>query len=164
MSESSSLIAGVHFPWKHIAGFYMCVRSFTPFANITGDDVDSPIPNKYGLIMAELPNPDVDIEQRVLTIPIEHKSDFKTLYRAYLDNGVTSGINELVILYEHRKSLFGGRKPSFHVAAFPKGTWQKFFEAVENYASSEFKWPKPLFLFQPSSTCVFPSVTNLFSN
>lgn len=162
MNDASSLIAGIDFPIQHIAGYYMLVKSFTQYANINGDEVYAPILNKYGLISAELPNPDVDEKQRIIILPIEHKSDFKTLYRAHLDTGVSSGIHELVILYEHRKALFGGRKACFHVAAFLEGTWQTFFEAVNNYAATEFKWPKPLFLFQPSSTAPFPLTTNIF--
>jgi len=163
MNDASSLIAGVDFPWQNIAGYYMCVRSFTPFADVSGDNVGAPVLNKYGLVYAELPNPDVDEEQRTLCLPIEHKSDYKSFSRAHLDNEIESGINELVVLYEHRKGLFGGKKPCFHIAAFPEGTWETFFEAVDKYSASEFKWPKPLFLFQPSSNIAFPQTTNIFS-
>ena len=156
-------MAGVDFPWQNIAGFYLCIRSFAPYASISGDKIGSPMLNTYGVINAELPNPDVDEEQRIISLPIKHKSDFRSLSRAHLDAGVKSGDNELVILYEHRTGLFGGQKACFHVAAFPDGTWQTFYEAVESYSAKEFRWPKPLFLFQPSSTAPFPPSSNLFS-
>ena len=118
----------------------------------------------YGTIEAELPNPDVDPGQRIVLLPIEHKSDYKSVYRAHLDRGVESGANELIVLYEYRRGLFGRRKPCIHVACYPAGTWQGFFDAVDKYASSEFRWPQPLFLYSPSPSGPFPATTkNLFS-
>jgi len=39
-----------------------------------------------------------------------------------------------------------------------------FFDAVDKYASAEFRWSQPLFLYQPSPTSPFPAKpTNLFS-
>jgi hypothetical protein len=160
---TDSLVAGKDFQWKHISGFYMCVRSFSQLAEIVGDKVFDPVAKTYGFLYAELPNPDVDQQKRIIKLPIEHKSDYKSIYRANLDKGLKSDINELIVLYEYRRGLFGRLKPCFHVAAFRKGTWQTFFKAVENYATPEFKWPKPLFLFQPSSSIPFPQTKNLFS-
>jgi hypothetical protein len=65
----------------------------------------------------------------------------------------------LVVLYEHRRGLFGGRKPCIHVACYPAGTWQGFFNAVEKYASAEFRWPEPFFLYAPSPNAPFPAPT-----
>jgi hypothetical protein len=163
MSDDVTLIAGKSFPWKVISGYFLRVDSLTAFSNIAGDEVGSPILGNYGLVNAELPNPDVELNQRIISLPVEHKSDFKSISRAYNDKGVIDGTNELVLLYEHRKGLFGGRKPCFHIAGYRTGTWESFFEAVENYSASQFKWPTPLFLFQPSSTNVFPLTTNIFS-
>jgi hypothetical protein len=36
------------------------------------------------------------------------------------------------------------------------------FDAVERYASQDFRWPKALFLYQPSTMAVFPCDQNLF--
>lgn len=163
MSEQPILVAGKTFPWKYVAGYYLYLRSFTPFADMSGDRVGSATLGAYGLAKAELPNPDVEPEQRVVTLPIEHKSDYKSLYRAHLDTGVKAGTNELVLLYEHRRGIFGGHKASFHVAAYPAGTWQGFFDAVSKYAADRFQWPQALFLYQPSSTTVFPASRNIFS-
>jgi hypothetical protein len=163
MSDSSMLIAGKSFPWKFINGFYLRVLSFTPFSSIAGDTVSAPVMGNYAILNAELPNPDVDQQQRVITLPVEHRSDFKSLARAYIDKGVNDGSNELVLLYEHRRSMFGGRKPCFHIAAYKVGTWDGFFEAVSKYSTKDYRWPRPLFLFQPSSSRVFPSTTNIFS-
>jgi hypothetical protein len=163
-TPNSRLVAGKSFPWQHIDGYALRVRLFLPFADIEGDKVGSPIMGTYGLINAELPNPDVNPEQRIVQLPIEHKSDYKSVSRAHLDSGVKSGANELIVLYEHRRGMFGGRKPCIHVACYPAGTWQSFFDAVDEYASGEFRWPQPLFLYQPSPNSFFPATTrNLFS-
>lgn len=163
MSEQLKLVAGKTFPWQYVAGYYLRLRSFTPVAEIYGDKVGSPILGAYALADAELPNPDVEPQQRLVTLPIEHHSDYKSLHRAHLDAGVKAGTNELVLLYEHRSGIFGGRKASFHVAAYPAGTWQGFFDAVSKYAADRFRWPQALFLYQPSSTAAFPAGGNLFS-
>lgn len=163
MTANSQLTAGINFPWKYIAGYFMCVRSFSPFTELIGDKVGPSILGTFGMIYAELPNPDVETEQRILGLPIKHKSDYKSISRAYYDTGIKDGTNELVLLFEPRKNIWGQQKASFHIAMYPSGTWNKFFEAVNNYAAKEFKWPRPLILFQPSSTNVFPSTTNIFS-
>lgn len=159
----SELIAGKTFPWEHIAGFYLRVRSFMPFATVSGDRIGVPKLGAYGLALAELPNPDLGPHERVISLPVENVSDYKSLYRAHLDAGVKAGSNELVVLYEPRKGFFGGRKPSFHVAAYPAGTWQSFFEAVERPESQNFRWPQALFLYQPGEIAAFPASANLFS-
>ena len=159
----SELVAGKNFPWEYVAGFYLRLHSFVRLAEVSGERVGPATFGIYGLVGAELPNPDVEPEQRIVTLPVENKSDYKSLYLAYLDSGIKAGTNELVLLYEHRRGIFGGRKPSFHVAAYPAGTWQRFFEAVQKYTPDQFRWPKALFLYQPSHTTAFPASSNLFS-
>ncbi len=159
----SDLVAGKNFPWDHVAGFYLRLQSFLPFAEMSGERVGAAKLGAFGLALAELPNPDVDAQQRVVTLPVENKSDYKSLYRAHEDADVKAGRNELVILFENRKGMFGGRKPSFHVAAYPAGTWQGFYDAVERSTSEQFRWPEPLFLYQPSEVAPFPATTNRFS-
>jgi hypothetical protein len=66
-------------------------------ADVAGDKVGSPILGAYGIFNAELPNPDVSPEQRIIQLPIEHKSDYKSVYRANIDQGVKSGANELIV-------------------------------------------------------------------
>lgn len=163
-TSDSHPVAGKSFPWEYIAGYYLRIRCFVPLAEVEGERVGSGVLGAYGLIEAELPNPDVDPEQRIVSLPIEHKSDYKSVYGAHLDSGVQSEENELIALYEHRRGLFGRRKPCIHVACYPAGTWHGFFDAVAKYASSEFRWPQPLFLYQPSPNSPFPATTrNLFS-
>ncbi len=159
----SELVAGKTFPWEYVARFYLRLHSFLPFAEVSGERVGAATLGAYGLAQAELPNPDVEPQQRIVTLPVENKSDYKSLYRAHLDAGVKAGTHELVLLYENRRGLFGGRKPSFHVAAYPAGTWKGFFDAVERYTSDQFRWPKALFLYQPSDIAAFPASANLFS-
>jgi hypothetical protein len=144
--SNSTLQAEIDFSWEWIAGHYMRVRKFVPFVKIQGDTVGPRTILGYGYIYAELPAPDVRPEQRVVCLKIQHKSDFKSISNAHLDSGVRSGANELIILYEYRRGLFGTPKPCIHVAGYPAGTWQGFFEAVDRYASGEFRWPPPLFL------------------
>jgi hypothetical protein len=151
--------AGRDFPWEWIAGYYMRVRKFIPLASLEGDTVGPGALGVYGWIHAELPNPEVDAEQRIMSLPIENKSDYKSISNAYLDSGVKSGANELIILYERRRGLFGTRKPGIHVACYPAGTWQGFFDAVDSYASPEFRWPPPLFLYAPIANGPFPTPT-----
>jgi hypothetical protein len=133
------------------------------FASLEGDSVGNPTLGTYGLAIMELPNPDATPEQRLITFPIEAKGDYKSICRAQLDGGVRDGSVELVIAYEHRRGLFGGAKPGLHIAAYRAGTWQGFFKAVSNYKAQEFVWPSALFLYQPTSTRVFPAAANLFS-
>ena len=167
--NSSTPQAGINFRWESIAGYYMRVHKFLPLAELNGDNVSGALPTGVcGFIYAELPNPDVESEQRIVSLPIEHESDYKSVYQAHFDSGVKSGENELVVLYEHRRGVFGGRKPCIHVACYPAGTWQGFFNAVDKYASGEFRWPEPLFLYAPSPNSPFPATTkgltkNLFS-
>ena len=161
-SEGQMLLAGKNFPWEYITGFYLRLTNFTQLAVVNGDTVGSKTLGAYGLASAELPNPDVEPVQRLVTLPIEHKSDYKSLYRANLDSGVSDGANELIILHENRKGFLGRRQPSLPVAAYPNGTWLSFFEAVDDYRSEDFRWPEPLFLYQPSSSQVFPSKGNLY--
>jgi hypothetical protein len=162
--ENSGLIAGLSFPLEYIAGYYMRLHTFTPLAELVLDNVGPPgLMGAYALANVELPNPDVEPHQRIITLPIKHKSDYKSLYRANIDSGVKAGTNELVLLYEHRRGFWGGLKPSLHVAAYPAGTWSSFFEVVSHYAVDQFRWPVALFLYQPSSTQAFPSRGNIFS-
>ena len=133
------------------------------FAKIEGDAVGPAMLGAYGLLNAQLPNPDVPPEQRIVTLPIENKSDYKSLVRAHLDSSVQEKYAELVVLFENRRGFFGGRKPSFHVAAFPRGTWLRFYEAVVDCSSDKYPWPKAHFLYQPSALTVFQCTTNLFS-
>jgi len=164
MSEGGSqLVAGKSFPWEYITGGCLRVQSFLPFAKIDGENVGPAIGGAYGLVTAELPNPDVSLEQRVFIVPIEHESDYKSVSRAHIDTGVKSGANELVIVYEHRRGWFGGKKACLHVAAFPAGTWKAFFDAVTNYKAQEFRWPNALFLYQPGDIQVFAASANIFS-
>ncbi len=163
MTNTTQLTAGINFPWKYIAGYFMCVRSFTPFSEILGDEVRPPILGAFGVINAELPNPDVEPNERILSLPIKHKSDFKSISRAFLDSGIKDSTNELVILYQPRRNLFCRPKACFHVAIYPTGTWKSFFEAVNAYQAQEFKWPRPLILYQPSTNKFFPSTKNIFS-
>jgi len=156
-SQREIPIAGKHFPWEHITGFYLRLVTFTQFAMISGDTVGSGVLGAYGLAKVEMSNPDVKPNQRVFTLPIEHKSDYKSLCRAHLDSGVSDGTNELILLYENRRGFLSRRQPSLHVTAYPSGTWLRFFAAVEYYRTDDFRWPEPLFLYQPSSTQVFPS-------
>lgn len=133
------------------------------FADLDGDRVGSPTLGVYGLAIMELPNPDVTPQKRLITFPIQTKGDYKSICRAQLDGGVRDGSVELVIAYEHRRGFLGGVKSGLHIAAYPAGTWQGFFDAVSNYKAQEFVWPAAIFLYQPTSTGVFPSRTNLFS-
>lgn len=152
----SRLTAGIDFPWEYIAGYYFRVEDFVPLANVRVDEVASPTLGAFGLAIVELPNPDVSASQRFLRLPIEHVSDYKSLYRAHIDSGVRDKSNELILLYEHRRGFFGGKRPSLHVAAYPRGTWKRFFEAVSQYTPHEFQWPSARFLYQPSETIAFP--------
>jgi hypothetical protein len=57
----------------------MRVRKFLPLATLNGDKVSGVLPTGLcGFIYAELPNADVEPEQRILAIPIQNKSDYKS--------------------------------------------------------------------------------------
>ena len=101
MAESSELTAGINFPWKYIEGLFMLVRSFTPLTQIAGDKVGTSVLGTFGIVNAELPNPDVQASQRIVSLPIKNKSDYKSISRAHIDSGIKNGTNELIILYEH---------------------------------------------------------------
>lgn len=161
MSELPQLHAGIHFPWKQLEGIFMRLDRFTPFSPLDGDKVHGKIMNAYGLAIVELPNPDVTPEQRMVVVPIENPSDYKSVHRAHVDRGIKSGENELILLFEDRRGLFG-RKPSIHVGAFPKGTWAAFFAAVERYEAQQFPWPDALFRYSPSVLPVFKGPNNIF--
>ena len=111
--------------------------------------------------LQELPPPDIDVNQRMLRLPIENKSDFKSIVYAELDSGVKEGTNELILLFEDRKGWFGRRKPSLHVAVYPTGTWLKFFEAVTNYNGADYQWPNALGLYQPGDFPAFHASRSL---
>lgn len=161
--EPSRFRAGRDFPWDNIGGHVLRLERFLPFATMVGDTVKGVSIGSFGEAVVELPNPDVTPEQRLLELPIEHQSDFKSLYRASLDSGVRAKTNEIVLLYELRRGLFGGKRPCLHVACYPTGTWSGFFDSVSRYASNEYKWPNALFTYRPGNTIVFPSVApNLF--
>lgn len=162
MENETQLTAGINFDWKYIKFLFMRVNSFIPLARIDVDTVGDSIMGTYGIVTAELPNPDVKPEQRIIKLPILNKSDYKSISRAHTDSGIKNGANELVIIYENRKNLFGGHEASFHVAIYPSGTWNDFYKAVANYKSQEFIWPRPLILYQPSNTNIFPTTKNIF--
>lgn len=165
MTPISTPQAGIDFQWEWIAGYYMRVRKFHRLATLNGDNVSGALPDgTCGFIHAELPNPDVEPEKRIVSIPIQNKGDYKSVFRAHLDAGVNSGVNELVIMYQHRRGFFGKPKPCIHVAGYPAGTWQGFFEAVDRYASGEFRWPPPLFLYSPLPNGPFPAPKGLTKN
>lgn len=139
------------------------LRRFLPFAELAGSSVKgNKVFGAYGIAIVELANPDVEANRRTITLPVENKSDFKSISFAQLDSGVTDRTNELILLFENKKGIFGSRKPSIHVAAYPTGTWVRFFEAVENYRAEDFQWPDALFLYQPGSLGAFPASRNLF--
>lgn len=125
-------IAGKQFPWEYISGGCLRLDSFLPFSKVNGDTVEPAKLGAFGLVVAELPNPDVSPEQRRITLPIEHVSDYKSLVRAHYDSGVKAKSNELVIVYEPRRGWFGGKKACLHVAAFAAGTWKKFWFFVKS--------------------------------
>lgn len=156
-------IAGKHFPWEQISGYYLRLDSFIRGAKVDGDNVGPAVLGAFGLAVVELPNPDVEPEQRLIVLPIEHKSDYKSLFRAQLDAGVRNKTNELVVVYEYRRGFLGGKRACLYVAGFSAGTWKSFFDAVSRYAVEEFRWPTALFLYQPSDTQLFPGSGNLFA-
>jgi hypothetical protein len=156
-------MAGTHFPWKQISGFYLRLDSFLAVAEVHGDRVGPAVAGFFGLATVELPNPDVEPEQRLVTLPIEHKSDYKSLVRAQLDHGVRDKTNELVVMYEYRRGILGGKRACLHVAAYSAGTWRSFFDAVDRYSSKDFHWPTALFLYQPNNTRIFPASGNIFA-
>lgn len=161
MYDNAPIISGKN--WKYVSRYFMCARSFTPLSQFFGDKVGSSVLGTFGFVCTELPNPDVELQTRIIKLPIENKSDYKSIYKAYNDKGVKDGINEVVLIYEERRNLFGRPKACFHVAIYRTGTWSEFFEAVKNYSAHEFIWPRPLILFQPSSTNIFPTSRNIFS-
>jgi hypothetical protein len=162
-TATDQLVAGLSCPWEYIAGSVLRLRMFVPFATVNGAHVSRPpLRRVYALTVVELPNPDVLPDERVIQVPIEHSSDFKSLAHAHLDLGVRDKANELLLVYEPRRGFFGGKKACLHVVAYPAGTWDKFFDAVSHYAAQEFVWPKALFLYQPSHTRVFPATSNCF--
>ena len=157
------LVAGKDFPWEYITGFYLLFSKLYEFAEVAGHLVrGNKFLGAYGVASVELPNPDIDANQRMLRLPIENKSDFKSIVYAQLDSGVKEGANELILLFENRKGIFGGRKPSLHVAVYPTGTWLKFFEAVTNYGGADYQWPNALGLYQPGDVVAFRASRNLF--
>ncbi|HEY5504286.1 MAG TPA: hypothetical protein VIK28_03940 [Sedimentisphaerales bacterium] len=162
-SEPTRLMAGTDFPWQQISGFYLRLNSFLAVAEVRGDRVGSAVAGAFGFAIVELPNPDVEPEQRLITLPVQHKSDYKSLFRAQLDAGVRNKTNELVVVYEHRRGFLGGKRACLHVAAYSAGTWKSFFDAVDRYASKDFHWPTALFLYQPSNTQIFPASGNIFA-
>jgi len=163
MDSESKLMAGNHFPWEYIQNRPTKVVKLSTFTTYRGDqDISKPVAGIYGFVFVELPSPDATAEERIINLPIENKSDFRSISIAYYDKGVQEGVNEIVLLYEVRRTLFGGKKPCFHIAIYPEGTWQKFFDKVDEYKVDEFVWPKPLILFQPGNKSAFPITKNIF--
>lgn len=156
----SSIIAGRNCSWHLFDGAFMRLETYMPFDQ--GPGGAKKMMGAWALAVAEVPSPDAEPAQRLCTLPIENKSDYQSLTHAHFDSGIKNGTNELVLLYQHRRGLFGGGKPRFHIAAYPKGTWLQFFDAVANYKSQEFRWPKALFLYRPNSLVVFPGDANCF--
>jgi hypothetical protein len=72
--SSSTLQAGIDFRWEWIARYYMRVRKSIPFATIEGDTVGPPTLIGYGYIIAELPNPEVHPEQRIVCLKSSTKA------------------------------------------------------------------------------------------
>jgi len=162
VTKSTQLMAGSDFPWKYVERLFMCVHSFSPLSEINFDKVGDSVLGTFGFINAELPNPDVQIHERIISLPIKHKSDYKSISGAHIDLSLKNGTNELVIIYENRRNILGRPKACFHVAIYPAGTWNRFFEAVSNYKVQEFVWPQPFVLYQPSATNIFPKTRNIF--
>lgn len=156
------LVAGQNVPWKWMHGHFTKVVSFTRLAQFLGEKIGESVMGTYGFVDVELPNPDVSTDKRVISLPIKNKSDYRSLHMAYTDRHVKDGSFEVHLGYEHRRTLLGGFKPCFHIAVYPVGTWQAFYDLVDAYRPKEFTWPKPLFMFQPSNTQVFPMSNNIF--
>jgi hypothetical protein len=79
-----------------------------------GDKVGTSVLGTFGLVNAELPNPDVQPStDELYALPIKNKSDYKSISRAHIDSGIKNGTNELIILYEHRRNLLGGLQTLF---------------------------------------------------
>ena len=155
---ADGLTAGYDFPWDWVEGYFLLFHRLTEFAEIDGTRVGSGALGTYGVIAAELSNPDV--EERVISLPIRSKNEYRAVYQAQLDAGVSNGTNQLILLLQPRKGLFGGKGRALHIAAYPTGVWSGFMDAVASYQASEFRWPTPLFVFQSGGTKVFPETKN----
>lgn len=153
-------LAGRDFPWAWIQGHFLLFEQLLPFSEVNGDRVGKKILGTHGTVKAQLANPDVDVQMRSVWLPIQNKTDFLSIYRADLDQSVQNGSVQLILLYEGRKSFLGGAKPSLHIGAFTTGVWDQFLAAVDSYSASSFRWPDPLFIFQPGHTKVFPESPN----
>ena len=149
-------MAGKSFPWKYIDGYYLRVRLFTRFAEMEGDSVGSGVLGVYGVINAELPNPDVNPEQRIVSVLIEHRATTSPCTGRILILASSQEPMSWSLCTSTGEAYFGRRKPSIYVACYPAGTWQGFSNAVEKYASAEFRWPEPFFLYAPSPNAPFP--------
>jgi hypothetical protein len=164
-SMGAGRIAGKSFPWEYVTGAVLRVSRFVDFTTLDGIARAVAMQGgAYGLLLAEVPDPDRTPDERLISVPIEHRSDCKSLSRAQMDFGVLAGETELVAVYENRRGWFGRKKASLHIAAFSTGTWNKFLDAVACEKAQEFSWPNALFLFQPGRVQLFQAQTNLFSD
>ena len=154
--------AGMHFPIKQLDGLYMRLDKFMALATLDGDTVGCKFIGAYGLAVVEVSNTDVEPDERLVTLPFEHVSDYKSVHRAYQSRGIKSREEELILFYEHRTGLFGSRKPSIHVGAFLQGTWIAYMEYVARYEAKKFAWPDALFHYQPTSLPAFNGPNNIF--
>ena len=164
MAEAEfELIAGKDFPWNYIERYFMLMHGLNQFAVVQGEDPGRPVMGAYGLVRVELPNPDVDENQRRMLLPVEHGDDYLVLSRMLFDKTYQAGDSELVVLYLRKRNLLGRPRPSVHAALYPSGTWQSFFDAVENYRPNDFTWPPPLLQYEASGPDVFPESNNRVS-
>jgi hypothetical protein len=155
--DDAPMVGSGPLTWKWLHGHYLRFASFLDLGEFGGGGLLG-----FGIVTAELPNLDVEPEQRFIKFIIQDKSDYESLTHAQIDRGARDGTNELLLAYEYRRGLFGGRRPCLHVAAYPAGTWTSFLDAVSKYAAKAFRWPNALFKYQPSNTQVFPATENIF--
>jgi hypothetical protein len=80
MTYKPDLTAGVHIPWKYVAGLFMRIHSFIPLTEIVGDKAEPSILGTFGLIQAKLPNPEAEPNNESLRYP----SNIKATSNLYL--------------------------------------------------------------------------------
>ena len=157
--DRPTLFEGKHFSWRYIEGYHLLVEHLTQMS-FEGTEAAGKVMGAYGLLNVSMANPDVSPEARRISLPIEHKADYRALVALTIDSGYADGTNEIVVLYEHRRGLFGRPKPSIHAALYPTGAWKKFYERVEAYDPQGFEWPIPLVRYAPPSLLAFPETPN----
>jgi hypothetical protein len=131
--DEESLVIGKDIPWDAIINAFCRVKSFTSRAKVESGRIKDTTPGLYyAFLCIELPRiKDMPSEA---FMPINHKLDFRNLWKIYKERGLSQDEEVLVVYSPTRQSKLGkiltGILPKLVIRIYPRGSLEKIYDWV----------------------------------